>query len=86
MSASPESAPVRALQVGTSEHFRWLRGIVVAVLVLNRLDAVFTLLWVEAGLALEANEREIAERERHSSMNTIRRPSRFVNSSTSPPC
>lgn len=44
-----------ARSIGTPEHFRWLHGIVKAVLVLNLLDAVFTLLWVRAGLAREAN-------------------------------
>jgi hypothetical protein len=43
------------MRVGTAEHFRWLDGIVRAVLVLNLLDALFTLLWVSAGLATEAN-------------------------------
>jgi len=41
--------------IGTHEHFRWLEGIVKVTLVLNLLDAVFTLLWVRAGLAEEAN-------------------------------
>jgi len=41
--------------VGTPEQLRWLKGIVIAVLVLNVLDALFTLLWVRAGLATEAN-------------------------------
>ena len=45
----------RGLSVGTAEHFRWLHGIVKAVLVLNLLDALFTLVWVRAGLAREAN-------------------------------
>jgi formate hydrogenlyase subunit 3/multisubunit Na+/H+ antiporter MnhD subunit len=48
------SAPSRA-SLGTPEHFRWLHGIVKTVLVLNLLDAMFTLLWVRAGLAREAN-------------------------------
>lgn len=48
------AAPPR-LAVGTPQHFSWLHGIVKAVLVLNLLDAVFTLLWVHAGLALESN-------------------------------
>ena len=43
------------LEVGSAEHFRWLHSIVAAVLVLNLLDAVFTLFWVRAGLATEAN-------------------------------
>ena len=44
-----------APRVGTPEHFRWLHGIVKAVLVLNLKDALFTLVWVRAGLAREAN-------------------------------
>jgi hypothetical protein len=45
----------RSLSVGTQEHFRWLEGIVKVTLVLNLLDALFTLAWVWAGLAREAN-------------------------------
>ena len=41
--------------IGHPEHFRWLYGIVKVVLVLNLLDAVFTLIWVNAGLARESN-------------------------------
>ena len=41
--------------IGNAEHFRWLQGIVKVVLVLNLLDAIFTLTWVYAGLAREAN-------------------------------
>ncbi len=41
--------------VGTPVHFRWLNGIVKAVLVMNLLDAVLTLLWVQSGFATEAN-------------------------------
>jgi hypothetical protein len=33
----------RSLSVGTAEHFGWLQGIVRAVLILNLLDAPFTL-------------------------------------------
>jgi hypothetical protein len=44
-----------ATRIGTPAQFRWLGGIVKAVLVLNLLDAVFTLFWVRAGLANEAN-------------------------------
>lgn len=43
-------------RIGTPEHFRWLEGLVKSLLVLNLLDAVFTLFWVRAGLAREANE------------------------------
>jgi hypothetical protein len=41
--------------VGTPQHFRWLSGIVKAILVLNLIDAVLTLLWVRLGLAAESN-------------------------------
>jgi hypothetical protein len=42
-------------RIGTREHFRWLEGIVKGTLVLNLLDALFTLFWVVNGLAREAN-------------------------------
>lgn len=51
---SPPSAE-STLRIGTPQHFRWLHGIVKVVLVLNLLDAVFTLVWVWSGLAKEAN-------------------------------
>jgi hypothetical protein len=55
-STKPDLRPLRDVsRVGTTEHFRWLKGIVKSLLVLNLLDAVFTLLWVRAGLAEEAN-------------------------------
>ena len=41
--------------VGTTQHYRWLEGIVHAAVVLNLLDAVFTLFWVQSGLAEELN-------------------------------
>ena len=43
------------LNIGTPQHFRWLLGIVKMLLALNLLDAVFTLFWINAGLAREAN-------------------------------
>jgi hypothetical protein len=49
------TAPPRRLPVGTPEHFRWLHGIVKTVLVLNLLDALFTLVWVRGGFAREEN-------------------------------
>jgi hypothetical protein len=55
MQDSSASDDPRRFSVGTAEHFRWLRGIVKAVLVLNLLDALFTLVWVRSGLAREAN-------------------------------
>jgi hypothetical protein len=44
-----------AMELGTAEQFRWLDWIVKCVLVLNLADAIFTLIWVRWGLALEAN-------------------------------
>lgn len=41
--------------IGTPQHYGWLQGIVKAVVVLNLLDAIFTLWWVRLGLAEEAN-------------------------------
>lgn len=43
------------LQTGTPEQFKWLLSIVKFLLLLNLLDAVFTILWVSTGLAREAN-------------------------------
>ena len=50
--SSPTSAPSK---IGTPEQFRWLLGIVKVTLGLNLLDAMFTLVWINAGLAREAN-------------------------------
>jgi hypothetical protein len=41
--------------IGTPQHFVWLELIVKAILVLNAVDAVLTLLWVHTGRATEAN-------------------------------
>lgn len=49
------SSRVGPLLVGTPQQFGWLQGVVKTVLVLNLLDAIFTLLWVGGGLAHEAN-------------------------------
>ena len=43
------------LAVGTPEQFHFLHHLVKAVLILNLLDALFTLVWVRAGFANEAN-------------------------------
>lgn len=43
------------MHIGTSRHFRWLAWIIGAVLVLNLLDAAFTLVWVRTRSAEEAN-------------------------------
>ena len=50
----PSETPVDS-KIGTPEQFRWLLGIVKVILGLNLLDAIFTLIWVNAGLASEAN-------------------------------
>jgi Domain of unknown function (DUF5658) len=50
-----EPSALPGFQVGTPQHFRWLHGIVKTVLVLNLLDAIFTLVWVRWGFAREAN-------------------------------
>lgn len=42
-------------RIGTPLHFEWLRKIILAVLFLNALDAVGTLMWVRSGRATEAN-------------------------------
>lgn len=43
------------MKIGRPEHFRWLFGIVAAVLVLNLVDAVFTMVWYFQEQASEAN-------------------------------
>jgi hypothetical protein len=53
-----ETAPLgrsRGLVIGTPEHFRWLYAIAKWVLLLNLLDGVFTLIWVEFYGAGEKN-------------------------------
>jgi hypothetical protein len=50
----PSEAPLDS-KIGTPEQFRWLLGIVKVLLGLNLLDAIFTLTWINAGLASEAN-------------------------------
>ena len=50
-----EPSALPGFRVGTPQHFRWLHGIVKTVLVLNLLDAIFTLVWVRWGFAREAN-------------------------------
>jgi hypothetical protein len=43
------------LSIGNVQQFQWLNGIIKTVIVLNLIDALFTLFWVHAGLAKEAN-------------------------------
>ncbi len=52
---SAASTQSDARRIGTAEYFRWLGSIVKVVLTLNLLDAIFTMVWVTAGLANEAN-------------------------------
>ena len=52
---SPPSCTRRSFKVGTATQFRWLEGIVKAVIVMNLIDAVMTLWWVRTGFATEAN-------------------------------
>ena len=42
-------------RVGDTRRLRLIRGLVAGLLVLNLLDALFTLFWVHAGYAREAN-------------------------------
>ncbi|MCO4764241.1 MAG: hypothetical protein KC502_22200 [Myxococcales bacterium] len=41
--------------VGTAEQFAWLEWLVRAILILNVLDAVFTIYWISEHKAIEAN-------------------------------
>jgi hypothetical protein len=50
---SPERP--RAFVVGLPHQFDWLRWLLIALIVLNVLDAVFTLIWLRNGMATEAN-------------------------------
>ena len=43
------------LALASPRQLRWLEWIIVAVIFLNLADAIFTLAWVRAGLATEAN-------------------------------
>ncbi len=48
----PEHAPA---WIGTPQHFDWLEGFVKAILVMNVLDAIFTIYWISDHQAVEAN-------------------------------
>jgi len=49
------SRRAHVLVIGTSQHYRWLYGIAQALLVLNLLDGIFTLVWVQYFSAVEVN-------------------------------
>lgn len=51
--------------IGTVQHFAWLERIVQATLVLNTIDAGFTLFWVLNRQATEANPLMAAALEAH---------------------
>jgi hypothetical protein len=53
--SEPTRARISRLPIGTPEQFGWLDGVVKTVLVLNLLDALFTLVWVRFGFAREEN-------------------------------
>ena len=61
---APTSQPSQ-FSIGTQQHFRWLHGLVKVVLLLNLLDAIFTMFWVDSGLAVEANVLLQAAVENH---------------------
>jgi len=41
--------------LGLPSHYRWLKGIVAFVFIMNVLDGIFTIIWVVTGKAVEAN-------------------------------
>ena len=43
------------MAIGTGQHFQWLDGIAKGILVLNLLDGLFTIIWVEYFQAQEMN-------------------------------
>jgi hypothetical protein len=43
------------VKTGTRTQYRWLKGILAAILSLNVIDAAVTLFWVSTGRASEAN-------------------------------
>ena len=45
----------QTIRIGSLAHFLFLRRLVVAVLVLNLLDGVLTMVWIFTGAASEAN-------------------------------
>lgn len=52
---SNTSGRSNVLVIGTSQHYRWLYGIAQCLLVLNLLDGIFTLVWVQYFYAVEIN-------------------------------
>jgi len=46
---------MRLMLIGTREHYRWLRGIVISLVLLNALDGILTIIWIETGRFSETN-------------------------------
>ncbi len=46
---------VGLMVIGTREHYRWLRGMVFSLVVLNAVDGILTIVWIETGRFTEAN-------------------------------
>lgn len=42
-------------KIGTDDHFRWLKGIIATIFLLNVLDGLLTVYWIFTGQAVEAN-------------------------------
>jgi hypothetical protein len=63
--AGEDLGPYTQANIGTHQHFRWLKGIIISILVLNVLDALLTIYVVMQGRAKEANPlmAELVERE-----------------------
>jgi hypothetical protein len=55
MKSEDELGPLTQARIGTYQHFRWLKGIILTTLVLNTLDAFLTMYVVYSGRATEAN-------------------------------
>lgn len=43
------------LKFGQLDYHDWLKGVVASIIVLNALDGILTIVWVESGIATEAN-------------------------------
>ena len=43
------------MKIGTRRQFKWLKGVVAAVIILNVIDGILTMVWVFSDQAVEAN-------------------------------
>jgi len=50
-----ELLQAEVMVIGTREHYRWLRVMVVTLVLLNAVDGVLTIAWIETGHFTEAN-------------------------------